>query len=171
MVKSFFWRLNATNALGASSGHQRTPFLTGVQQWSPLMTGATSKCICGVQPPKKWLKQNLFATFYSFNTFRSGVCTSLKLNLHMWYICLRKCWITTCPFPPQVLGSHPQTGFERFERDFYLQIALLRFSISHFGICYEKNNWQIKTPEWIQHVSSVQQSTNLLYNFFLDNQK
>ena len=31
MVKSFFWRLNATNALGGSSGHQRTPFLTGVQ--------------------------------------------------------------------------------------------------------------------------------------------
>ena len=37
------------------------------------MTGATSKCICGVQPPEKWLNQNLFATFYSFNTFRSGV--------------------------------------------------------------------------------------------------
>ena len=31
MVKSFFWRLNATNALGGSSGHQRTPFLTGIQ--------------------------------------------------------------------------------------------------------------------------------------------
>ena len=31
MGKSFFWRLNATNALGGSSGHQRTPFLTGIQ--------------------------------------------------------------------------------------------------------------------------------------------
>ena len=31
LVKSFFWRLNATNALGGSSGHQRTPFLTGIQ--------------------------------------------------------------------------------------------------------------------------------------------
>ena len=51
--KSFFWRLRATNALGGSSGHLRTPFLTSVQQWSPLMAGATSKCICGVQPPEK----------------------------------------------------------------------------------------------------------------------
>ena len=53
LLKSFFWRLNATNALGGSSGHQRTPFLKGVQQWRPLMTGATSKCIWGVQPTEK----------------------------------------------------------------------------------------------------------------------
>ena len=53
---------------------------------------------------------------------------------------LEKMLKPTCPFPPQVLGSHPQTGFEHFERDFYLQIALLRFSISHFDIWYEKNN-------------------------------
>ena len=51
--KSFFWRLSATNALGGSSGHQRTPLLNACQKWSPLMTGATSKCICGVQPPEK----------------------------------------------------------------------------------------------------------------------
>ena len=29
--------------------------LNTCQKWSPLMTGATSKCICGVQPPEKWL--------------------------------------------------------------------------------------------------------------------
>ena len=29
--KSFFWRLNAKYAIEGSSGHQRTPFLTGVQ--------------------------------------------------------------------------------------------------------------------------------------------
>ena len=52
MVKSFFWRLNAPNALGGSSGHQKTPLLNACQKWSPLMTGATSKCICGVQPPE-----------------------------------------------------------------------------------------------------------------------
>ena len=52
LVKSFFWRLNAPNALGGSSGHQRTPLLNACQKWSPLMTGATSKCICGVQPPE-----------------------------------------------------------------------------------------------------------------------
>ena len=55
LVKSFFWRLNAPNPLGGSSGHQRTPLLNACQKWSPLMTGATSKCICGVQPPEKWL--------------------------------------------------------------------------------------------------------------------
>ena len=55
LVKSYFWRLNAQNALGGSSGHQRTPLLNACQKWSPLMTGATSKCICGVQPPEKWL--------------------------------------------------------------------------------------------------------------------
>ena len=47
--------------------------LNACQKWSPLMTGATSKCICGVQPPEKLLNQNLCATFYSFNTFRSGM--------------------------------------------------------------------------------------------------
>ena len=73
LVKSFFWRLNAPNALGGSSSHERTPLLNACQKWSPLMTGVTSKCICGVQPPEKWLNQNLFATFYSFYTFRSGV--------------------------------------------------------------------------------------------------
>ena len=31
MGKSFFWRLNATNALGGSSSHQRIPFLIGIQ--------------------------------------------------------------------------------------------------------------------------------------------
>ena len=71
--KSFFWSLSAINAFGGSSRHQRTPLLNACQKWSPLMTGATSKCICGVQPPEKWLIQNLCATFYSFNTFRSGV--------------------------------------------------------------------------------------------------
>ena len=81
--KSFFWRLRATNALGGNSCHLRTPFLTAVQQWSPLMTGATSKCICGVQPPEKWLNQNLFATFYSFNTFWSGV-SSVHLQVRYW---------------------------------------------------------------------------------------
>ena len=25
------------------------------QKWSPLMTGASSKCICGIQLPEKWL--------------------------------------------------------------------------------------------------------------------
>ena len=33
--------------------HQRR--LNAFQKWNPLMTGATSKCICGVQPPEKWL--------------------------------------------------------------------------------------------------------------------
>ena len=53
--KSFFWRLNATNALGCSSGQQRTPLLNACQKWIPLMTGATSNCICSVQPPENWL--------------------------------------------------------------------------------------------------------------------
>ena len=51
--KAFFWRLSATNALGGSSGHQRTPLLNACQKWSPQMTGATSKCICSAQPPEK----------------------------------------------------------------------------------------------------------------------
>ena len=29
--------------------------LNACQKWSPLMTRATSKCICGVQPPEKRL--------------------------------------------------------------------------------------------------------------------
>ena len=53
--KSFFWRLRATNALGGNSCHLRTPLLNACQKWSPLMTGATSKCICGSQPPEKRL--------------------------------------------------------------------------------------------------------------------
>ena len=39
LVKSFFWRLNATNALGGSSSHQRTPlFLTGVQPSTAILS-------------------------------------------------------------------------------------------------------------------------------------
>ena len=49
------------------------------------MTGATSKCICGIQPPEKWLTQNLCATFYSFNTFRSGVPADENGRAASWY--------------------------------------------------------------------------------------
>ena len=65
LVKSFFWRLNAPNPLGGSSGHQRTPLLNACQKWSPLMTGATSKCICGVQPPEKWLNHYFCALLFT----------------------------------------------------------------------------------------------------------
>ena len=65
LVKSFFWRLNATNALGCSFGHQRTPLLNTCQKWRLLMTGATSKCICGVQSPEKWLNHYFWALLFT----------------------------------------------------------------------------------------------------------
>ena len=84
-VKSFFWRLNATNALGGSSSHQRTPLLNACQKWSPLMTGATSKCICGVQPPEKWLNH-----YFCVQLFTSPEqCASSPIG-YLWLINLTK---------------------------------------------------------------------------------
>ena len=83
--KSFFWRLNATNALGGSSGHQRTPLLNACQKWSPLMTRATSKCICGVQPPEIWLNHYFCSLLFtcpeqcaSWHTTRANFAGFLK---------------------------------------------------------------------------------------------
>ena len=80
--KSFFWRLNATNALGGSSGHQRTPLLNACQKWSPLMTGATSKCICGVQSPEKWL--NHYFCVLLFTCPEQWVFGSAQPNINMY---------------------------------------------------------------------------------------
>ena len=49
--KSFFWRLSATNALGGSSGHQWTPFLTGVQLGLNFFGKIFVNTAIGVQPP------------------------------------------------------------------------------------------------------------------------
>ena len=76
LVKSFFWRLNATNTLGGSSGHQRTPLLNACQKWSPLMTGATSKCICGAQPLEKWLIHYFCVQLFT--------CLTRTTTLRLW---------------------------------------------------------------------------------------
>jgi len=40
--------------------------LNACQKWSPLMTGATSKCICGVQPPEKLLNHYFCLLLFTY---------------------------------------------------------------------------------------------------------
>ena len=77
--KSFFWRLSATNALGGSSSHQRTPLLNTFQKWSPLMTGATSKCICGFHLQKNDLTK-ICLLLFTLLTLSGAVCTATTIK-------------------------------------------------------------------------------------------
>ena len=53
--------------------------LNACQKWSPLMTGATSKCICGVQPPEN----NLTTIFvcYFLHVRSSVYCGNFVLGV------------------------------------------------------------------------------------------
>ena len=89
--KSFFWRLSATNAFGGSSRHQRTPLLNACQKWSPLMTGATFKCICGAQPPEKWLIHYFCARLFTCPEQCVPMICGCQINYFMWLMWLCGC--------------------------------------------------------------------------------
>ena len=73
MVGAFFWRLNATNALGGSSGHQRTPFLTGVQLGLNFFGKIFCQHCIGVQPSILFLTKICLILFTLF-TLSGAVC-------------------------------------------------------------------------------------------------